>query len=128
VSAPPIKPNLFYVLVKPRMAPKRKGVIILTDDSREAEKATNTVGQVIELGPLAYKTKPAGLDYSADTNQPVKGSWVRYAKHAGQPFNVRNPKPGPDEDEFDRYVLITDTDILGVIPDDMVDRHVGYIP
>lgn len=123
----PIKPNLFYVLIKPRTAPKRKGMIILTDDSREADQATNTVGQVVELGPLAYKTKPAGLDYSQDTNQPKVGSWVRYAKHAGQPFKVRVEKSGPDGDEFERYVLITDTDILGVIPDDQVDRHVGWI-
>jgi hypothetical protein len=123
----PIKPNLFYILVKPRTAPKRKGLIVLTEDTREADQATNTVGQVIALGPLAYKTKPAGLDYSADTNQPVEGSWVRYAKHAGQPFKVRVQPAEPGGDEFERYVLITDTDILGTIPDEMVEAHVGWI-
>ena len=125
-AALPIKPNLFYVLVKPRRAPKKKGLIILTDETRDADQATNTVGQVIALGDLAYKTKPAGLDYALDSNAPKEGDWVRYAKHSGQPFKVKNPSGG-EGDEFEQYVIITDTDILGVIPVEEIDNHVGWI-
>lgn len=127
MSALTLKPNLFYVLVKPRRAPKKKGLIILTDDTRDADQATNTVGQVISLGDLAYKTKPAGLDYSQDSNAPRPGDWVRYAKHSGQSFKVRNKNPAEGEDYSEVYVIITDTDILGVIPADEIDNHVGWI-
>lgn len=123
----PIQPNLFYVLIRPRRAPKRKGMILLPEDTREADEATNTVGEVIALGDLAYKTKPAGLDYALDTNAPKVGDWVRYTKHAGQPFKVRNPDATGEDDQSERYVIVSDTDILGVIPASEVGNHVGWV-
>jgi hypothetical protein len=123
----PIQPNLFYVLIRPRRAPQRKGMIMLPEDTREADTATNTVGEVIALGDLAYKTKPAGLDYSQDTCAPRCGDWVRYAKHAGQPFKWRNPEAKDPDEAVERYVIVADTDILGVIPEGQVGQHVGWV-
>ena len=57
------------VIVKLRRIKKKTGRIVLVEETKENEKWNNMIGQVVAVGPLAYKNR--------DTMQSwPEGSWA----------------------------------------------------
>lgn len=84
------------VLVKPKqIEEKTAGGIIIPDQTRDKEQAGIDEGEVIAIGPTAFKDL-GGFDW-------VKvGDWVVWPRYAGKPY----------EDEGILYHAINDEDIL----------------
>lgn len=97
-------PSLWRILIAPRRPKKvSKGGLIIAQAARDAENHLNYVGQVIALGPLAYKS-----DLFNDVKDlPKVGDWVLYARYAGQPILYRG---------F-RFLLANDKEVLARIDD-----------
>jgi len=71
------------VIVQLRRIKKKRGRIIIVDETKENEKWNNMIGKVVAIGPLAFKNK--------DTMQPwVEGSWAEIGDY------VRVPRWGGD--------------------------------
>lgn len=104
------------IAVMPIIPPKRSaGGIEYAGRSRQAEAALTTVGQVLQVGPLAYTTVTRdGLDFSKAVRANV-GDWVIYTKSAGQIVLLRDD--GPQEKDYDakvdspRFLILSDADI-----------------
>lgn len=101
------KPVGYRMLVKPYKMPKRSaGGIILADESQKYADVACFVGQVMAQGDECYSWR----------NDPwcKVGDWVGYARHVGQPLNIKTSS-NPDDD--DEYMIINDKDVRVVIHD-----------
>lgn len=76
---PLIRAKGYYVLVKPYTRPEMVGSIILTDSARAEDPFQTQVGQVIDIGPLAYSNREltGGLIWCKI------GDWVVFPRIAG---------------------------------------------
>ena len=96
-----ILPTGGHVLVAPEVVEeKTKGGIYMPDTVRDKEQAAATVGQVIAVGPSAWRDLDDGSPWCS------VGDKVSYARYAGVAMK------GDDGVE---YVLINDNDILAVL-------------
>lgn len=111
-------PLSYMVVIRPR-PPRTKlgtGVLVAATRTQNAERATTTIGQVLALGPLAFRVATSwdpALDYTAQSIKP--GDWVQYRQHAGQKLRIkRDANEAADEDNArDEWVItLTDTDVL----------------
>lgn len=109
---------LWRLLVEPLKAKeKTEGGILLPTDTAEADKIATCVGKVLQVGHLAYKSKPRpGLDYEADPAIPQVGEYVIYARHSGQKVKYRDGR---------EIVVLNDTDVL--IVTDEPNEVIGYV-
>lgn len=109
----------YFVLVEILKATnKSKGGIILTGMDVAKENAARDFGRVLQFGPTAFK----GIK---NANTPddwgVKvGDYVEFKM-----FDGKNSVTSKIIDEGKNYKLINDTDILGVISEDMVKMLVN---
>lgn len=109
----------YHVIVEPREPDsKSQGGIILANKTRRANRATDTIGVVEDIGQFAWKAKTPELDWSTLEDPPKVGDWVIFKQHAGQKLRLRMDQQelvaGDKEDE--QYLLIMfDTDIIGTL-------------
>lgn len=96
----PIKPTGWQVLIKIRKAPEKIGGILLPDDSKAAQQFAAVVGEVLEVGPLAWADTHRYGD-AGPWAQP--GDWVIVAKFGGKRFKVNG----------EEYRLINDDEVIG---------------
>ena len=106
------------VIVQLRRIKKKRGRIIIVDETKENEKWNNMIGKVVAIGPLAFKNK--------DTMQPwVEGSWAEIGDY------VRVPRwggdrwerlvPGEANEEYPDPVLfmtLNDHELIAAVTDD----------
>jgi co-chaperonin GroES (HSP10) len=102
------------VLVKPdKVETQSKGGIILTASSYEEklEEAGQTMGVVVQVGPLAFKAFEVGAN-GEHIGQPwcKVGDKVQYSKYGGD-FTI-----DPETDET--YIVLADEDIKVVVTGD----------
>lgn len=99
------------ILVVPIDPPKYSdGGIEYPKKARAAEQALTTVGQVMQIGPLAYTTVTRdGLDFTKAVQAKV-GDWVIYTKSAGQITLLRDPE-ATDQLDCPRFIIMSDADI-----------------
>jgi co-chaperonin GroES (HSP10) len=122
----------YHVLVKPRPPKVQKGSIVLATRTKNAEQAVCTVGQITAMGELAWKSKTAGLDYSADkvaAGMKV-GDWVVYRSHSGQRIKMTQnaaPEFVGDAPADDFMLIMSDTDILARIDPKDLDRYYDWL-
>ena len=104
------KPCGHHILIKPRSiedidenyaSAKRSG-IILTKQTQRQEAVAVSVGQVIDLGPIAYKDTPEGKPWCK------KGDWVAYARHGGMYITE------PSEDDAG-WLVLNDIDVVAIV-------------
>jgi hypothetical protein len=102
------------IIVVPKIpARKSKGGIEYPGRSRAAELANTTVGQVIDIGPLAYTTVTRdGLDFTKAARAAV-GDWIIYTRNAGQTTLLREEGVEFNKDMTDcpRFLILSDADI-----------------
>lgn len=100
--------------------PKNKTAsgIILTRDTQETEAWNTQVGKVISLGPLAFHDRKTNTPWPEGAWVKV-GDYVRVPKHGGDSWHVAIPdRP----EEFARFVLFNDLDLLAVVSDPLTVR------
>jgi len=124
MAEPPLTPDAIFtpvgwrILVKPpKAAEKTKGGIFLPGSAKDADEVLMNKGQVIAIGPDAFKGKPfLTFYYDARENYVAEdladpwvevGDWVIYNRHTGLKLEVRN-----EDGTTDKYHVINDTDIV----------------
>lgn len=87
-----MKVLFWHVLLEiKRPEAKTASGIILTDDVQDAESALTMVGRVIEIGPMAFKTKTSGgHDYSLHVDDVKIGDWVLTSRKIGVPIKNKD--------------------------------------
>jgi co-chaperonin GroES (HSP10) len=111
----PIVAFTWHVLVEP-IRPKEKsaGGIYVPPDAKKAKEIQTTIGIVRDVGPTAFTGKTAsGIDLSKfcrDIEGPedLIGCFVSYQRYTGNVYDLKNGR---------RLIMITDSEILGVVPD-----------
>lgn len=102
------EPLSYLVLVREdKVEEKTKGGIILSDFSREANGYQQQFGYVVSMGPLAFTRNDDGIDVIQ--NSPKVGDLITFSKFAGE------GKAFHEDDEGNRYRLLRDRDLLGVV-------------
>lgn len=108
----PLRPLNWTLLVQPLEAKKTSAGGIDLSATERAQDILATVGELIALGPQAFKGKStSGCDLSVDP--PVIGDWVAWPKFCGQEFRLRDGR---------RLISLNDTDLIAVAkrPQDLV--------
>lgn len=96
-----------------------KGGIALPDDVVEADSLLTTVGKVVDIGPMAFKTKtPGGHDYAVHADDVKPGAWVMVSRKIGVPIKFRDGRV---------CQLCNDYEILAVLTEDEARMIRGYI-
>ena len=101
-----ITPLLNRILIKPMVVVNQtaSGIIVSTEGMSEREQLGNTTGEVIAVGPDAFK------EYGY-TEAPIKsGDKVIMAKYAGLMYVGK---------DGNKYRMINDSDITGLLDPDM---------
>jgi co-chaperonin GroES (HSP10) len=107
------KPAGHHILIKPKTlvetdasfaaASRIKGFIIAADTNRR-EAVAISVGQVIDMGPIAYKDTADGLPWCKI------GDWVAYARHGGMYIQE------PSEDGTNSgWLVLNDIDVVAIV-------------
>ena len=109
-----ITPLLNRVLLKPLFVVNKSagGIILATDEMSEREQMANTTGEVVGIGPDAFKDE--GYD-----EPPIKvGDKIIFAKYAGLMYVGK---------DGNKYRMINHDDITGILDPDMdvVDPHLA---
>jgi co-chaperonin GroES (HSP10) len=110
------KPAGHHILIKPKTlvqtdvnyaaASRIKGFILSADTNRR-EAVAISVGQVIELGPIAYK------DTADQVPWCKKGDWVAYARHGGMYITE------PSEDGTNSgWLVLNDIDVVAIVDEE----------
>jgi len=100
-------PILWRVMVRPRQ-PKRETAsgIALAEETVEAQIYNTCVGEVLQVGSMAYAAiTKAGLDLSREPHKPKPGDWVLYGRYAGQKMEL---------EDGSILLFLNDTDILAI--------------
>lgn len=116
----PIRVALWYVLIAP-VAPKTEseGGIAMPTEALRAESHLISIGKILDMGDLAYKSKtPGGLDLALDSRRPSIGDFVLFQQYAGTTMKMRDGRT---------LVILTDTEVIGVIPAEVVPQVQFYL-
>ncbi len=123
-KAPPpaLHPVGFYVTIKPKPPREKIGMLLTATRTKKAQLAVVTIGQIVEIGALAWK-KTGDVDYTQDPIASAfkPGDWVQFRKTSGQRASYGDM--GAD-DALDNYILtVADSDVLGKVdePDKFYD-------
>jgi hypothetical protein len=113
---PDFKVDLDRVLVRP-MEPIRTiggGVLAKSRRTLEAEVALTNIGQIVDIGPQAWKAVTRdGVDFKKSIGYSL-GDWVFWRTKAGSPMMIRKPAHHKvDAVESPRQIILEDRDILG---------------
>lgn len=77
--------------------------ILMAETHKEQETTSQTIGEVVQLGNMAYSRKDSGCD---GTPWVKVGDTVHFSRYGAMRINTKN-----DDDEFEYWVLM-DKDIL----------------
>lgn len=113
-----IQKILFYRVLLEVCEPSKKteGGILLPEQAVEDRRGLVTVGKVLQVGALAFKSKTrAGDDYTVHQDDVKPGVHVLIARHGGQSWN------GPDGK---RYTIVNDNEVLGIVDEKDVPAFV----
>jgi len=111
----PLQPAFWSVLLEP-LEPKETSVggIVLAKPTQDAQKILTTIGRILAIGSLAFTGKTAsGLSLSDEKLKFAVGDHVLYQRYTGQELYLYSK--GQEEDR--RLVMITDSEILGLVSD-----------
>lgn len=105
VAALPVHPTGWRVLVKtPKPVEKTAGGIIIPTKVQDEEKILTMFGEVVELGPVAYKNRP-DVDFGGPWCK--EGDAVLLSKYAGTKIEI----------DGEQYRIINDDEVQGVVND-----------
>lgn len=108
-------PRGWRILVKDRARPEttKSGSIFIPDQAKDADETLNYIGQVVALGPAAYRHRKFLVhDGDSGRDQPQDpwckpGDWVVFGRYAGQKCRIGDHS----------FRFVNDDEILGVAAD-----------
>lgn len=104
-----VRPAGWRILIKvAEIEEKTAAGIIIPDIAKANERVLTSIGQVVALGPMAYRRPDLGLN----DDWCFEGDWVMFGKYAG----ARHVIDGVE------YRLMNDDEILAVVPETIKDR------
>lgn len=110
------------VLVQLRRPKERSaGGIILSDESRDAEKWNTQVALVRVIGPVAFKSRSKLEDWP-ESAWCVPGDFVRVPKYNGDRFEV----PFPDGKGKALFAIFNDLELIGKVTGDPL-KIIAYV-
>jgi co-chaperonin GroES (HSP10) len=106
----PVKPLGWRVLIRPyRPDDTSAGGIAIPEEALEATEILTFIGQIVDMGNLAFTAKTRSGILMADIEpKPQVGDWVMYGQYGGQNLRLRNGQ---------KYVMMNDDGIMGVARD-----------
>jgi len=104
------------VIVQLRRIKKTSGRIIIVDETKENEKWNNMIGQVVALGPLAYKNRDTMQSWPEGAWAQV-GDFVRVPRWGGDRWE-RTVQNGEENEDPVLFMTINDHEIIAKITDD----------
>lgn len=111
---------LWRVLVEPIEPPRSAGALALAEDTRNAEKILTSVGKIVQLGSMAFRSKTnAGLLLSEEPHKPEVGDYVLFEQYAGQEIGFRGTKR--------TLRVLNDTEILMVMNEQQARTIKAYL-
>lgn len=106
----PFKAVGWRIIVKP-VPPKTKtpAGIALAEETIEAQRVNEYRGEVVSIGPLAYRD-PAKFHPNGEKHQPwcKNGDMVAFNRYGGKPIYAENGTEYRVMDDFDILANITD--------------------
>jgi len=103
------RPTRYSVLVRPEKVETKKGSVLLPDEIIEKEQWRQSQAVVVELGALAFTMgTPGSPEYFEDRDAPKVGDVVSFREYNGQQVA---------EKDGNRYLILQDSEILGVVND-----------
>jgi len=114
----PVKPLGFHVLIEvvPVKFQSAGGIALFSKEEEERENGGRDLGKIIAFGPIAYKGFE-GCDSPADWGVKVGDMVELKGRYDGKKSCAK------DYDEsYDKLRYVSDSDIIGVFSQDMVDR------
>lgn len=116
----PFGSNILIQMRTPRT--KTEGGIIIPDEARETDHWNTQVGKLVAVGPMAFHNRDTGLPWPEGAWAEI-GEYVRVPKYGGDRWWV--DAEGPDKKAL--FVVFTDLDLIGRVPESKVLRMVAYI-
>lgn len=116
----PIKVGLWYLLVAP-VRPKEttEGGLVLAEESKRAEDHLITIGKLLDMGDFCWKSEtPSKLKLAEDTRKPKLGDYVLFQQYAGTRIVMKDGRT---------LIVLTDTEIIGVVPPEEVSNIRFYL-
>lgn len=119
----PIAAVGWRIVVKPVDPVTEVNGIALPKEAIQAQEYLRYIGQVVDVGPLAYSDErfsPRGTELktlehpSVLTNQAwcKAGDWIAFGRHAGQEVKSKDGI---------RYRILNDDDVLAIVDPDRID-------
>jgi len=101
------------ILVQLRRTKKKKGRIILVEETREAEKWNGQIAQVVCIGPLAFKNRDTMAPW-AEGSWVVPGDFIRVPKWGGDRWERPDPNAELNEDPV-LFMVLNDHEIISKV-------------
>ena len=112
---PGAKPLGGRILVQLRRTKKKMtgSGIILVEETKDAEKWNNMVAKVIEVGPLAFKSRDTMQDWP-EGSWVVAGDYIRVPKWGGDRWEVKVPGEDHLEDAA-LFMILNDHEAIAKV-------------
>lgn len=115
----PLTAVSWFLIVEP-LEPKEEtaGGLVIARETKEAEEAIMTVGQILQLGSLCFTgVTKSGISLGDQNPKPKVGDYVMYQRYTGQRITVRREGGAIDRD----LLIIKDSEIIAIVdrPDDL---------
>jgi len=95
---------------------KSRGGILLVDETKDTERVQTMIGKVIAVGPLAFKNRDTGEDWTEGV-WLKPGDYLRTPRFSGDRFTVPHPT---EENEHVQFQILNDFEAWGRVKPEYV--------
>ncbi len=124
------QPIGYRIVVRPKPPKDKLGLIELAARTKNADLAVRTIGQIVAVGALAFRTKTEGVDWTADgVAQSLKaGDWVVYTHHSGQKLQFSSGATDFSGERVERFLLVmNDTDVIAKLTPEQAEKYADWV-
>ena len=101
------------IIVQLRRIKKRKGRIVLVEETKESEKWNNMIGKVVAIGPLAYRNRDT-MQLWPEGSWAQVGDYVRIPKWGGDRWEIKSPTDDENEDPV-LFMTLNDHEVIAQV-------------
>ena len=101
------------IIVQLRRIKKRKGRIVLVEETKESEKWNNMIGRIVAIGPLAYKNRDTMQSWP-EGSWVQAGDYVRVPKWGGDRWEIKDPADDENEDPV-LFMTLNDHEVIAKV-------------
>ena len=116
-SFPKVSPGMApfggRVIIQLKRSKKKTERIVLVEETKENEKWNNMIGQVVSIGPLAFKNRDTMQSWPEGSWAQV-GDYVRVPKWGGDRWEIKVPNADRDEDPV-LFMTLNDHELIAKV-------------